>query len=193
MHTCWLGLCSLVLMLSFLCLLEKCDVLLACSSSSGSTPACPAPPGKLLMPAPPGTAVVYWTFSSWDGLELQYSMVLLGVVLMELWCCGRTCEFLCCSNAGLVLLGCEHLALAEPIFTSCWLSWVAVVLPAAASQLSDWAACELCVSLHHSAWSDPPLAVLLICYEHIALVPQCFLLRTVTILDQIHSMMQLVI
>jgi hypothetical protein len=45
--------------------------------------------------------------------------------------------------AGLVLLGCELLALAEPIFTSCWLSWVAMVLPAAPSQFSDWAACVL--------------------------------------------------
>jgi hypothetical protein len=75
--------------------LVSCGLLLACpsppSSAAGSLPFFS---WMTSCPAPPGTAAVCLTFSSWDGLELQYSMVLLGVILMELWCCGRTCEVL---------------------------------------------------------------------------------------------------
>jgi hypothetical protein len=47
--------------------------------------------------APPGTAAVGLTFSSWDDLELQVTpWLLLGVIRMVWWNCGRTvCSFVC--------------------------------------------------------------------------------------------------
>jgi hypothetical protein len=52
----------------------------------------------------------------------------------------KNCVFFC---AGAVLVEWELLALVVLIFTSCWLSWAVVVLPAAPSQSCDWAACVL--------------------------------------------------
>jgi hypothetical protein len=48
-------------------------------------------------PAPPRTAAVGLTFSSWDDLELQVTpWFLMGVIHMVWWGCGRTvCSFVC--------------------------------------------------------------------------------------------------
>jgi hypothetical protein len=122
-----------------LLLLMSCGLLPACPFPPGSaSDACPSPPEWQLLvacPSPPGV-----------NLELQ-------VLLHDFaeWCSSgfvvrwKNCGVL---SVGLVLVGCELLALAELIFTSCWLSWAAMVLPAAPSQSCDWAAC-LCVDLIH--------------------------------------------
>jgi hypothetical protein len=88
------------------------------------------------------------TFSSWDGLELPYSMVLLGVILMELWSCGRTCEFLWCSSAGTMPVDWELLAPGRANLLLQLLHWVDVVLTTPHPSHGDWAACKqlLCLS-----------------------------------------------
>jgi hypothetical protein len=102
--------------------------------------ACPAPPEWLLVlsllrlllvacPSPPGMVLSF---------RLLYGFAEYGSnEFVVLW---KNYGVLC---TGLVLLGCELLALAELIFTSCWLSWAVVVLSAAPSQSYDWAACVL--------------------------------------------------
>jgi hypothetical protein len=102
--------------------------------------ACPSPPECLLVlhllglllvacPSPPRMVLSFRLLHGFAGWCSSGFVVL--------W---KNCGVLC---VDLVLLGCELLALAELIFTSYWLSWAAVVLPAAPSQSSDWAACVL--------------------------------------------------
>jgi hypothetical protein len=125
-----------------LLLLMSCGLLLACPSPPGSaSDACPSPPEWLLVLLLLGLLLV--ACPSPPGMDLELQVLLHGFVG---WSSNvfvvlrKNCGVLC---AGLVLVGCELLALAELIFTSCWLSWAVVVLPAALSQSSDWAACVL--------------------------------------------------
>jgi hypothetical protein len=92
--------------------------------------ACPSPPEWLLVLHLQG--LLLFACPSSPGMVLSFRL-LHGFA----GCCSNGFVVLWKNSgvlwAGLVLLGCELLALAELIFTSCWLSWAAVVLPAAPS------------------------------------------------------------
>jgi hypothetical protein len=69
------------------------------------------------------------------------------------------------------------------ISSSCWLIWAAVVLPAALSQSSDWAACVLLACVHHCFDLIHFLDVLWNWFGTQVLCTQVFI-RTVTMLGQ---------
>jgi hypothetical protein len=124
------------------------------------------------------------SFSSWDCCLLLallllgsilsfrfYSMVLLGDVLMCLWCCERTMVFLWWWSIGrvcAVLPGRAHLLQLLESLPCCGVDTTTL------SQC-DWAACKQLSCLSLTAWSDPLLSPvtlwLLKCWVHQCFVP----------------------
>jgi hypothetical protein len=93
-----------------------------------------------------------------------------GAVAVEEQWCSLWCRMWAASLGSVP--GDAHLV-------DCLVLLAAVVLPAQVLH----AVTKLLELLVTRACSDPLVAVLCICYVHIGLVPQCFLLRTDAILD----------
>jgi hypothetical protein len=91
-------------------------------------------------PAPPRAAAVGLTFSSSDDPELQVTpCLLLGVIRMIWWNCGRT---VCSCVCWFVLVVWELLAPSRANLLHQQLHWAAVVLTTPQPSHGDWAACK---------------------------------------------------
>jgi hypothetical protein len=132
---CWNQILDLVpfLLLWMLICLQPCSSSLTVLLLLGSPPgACPSTPGQGLLHLA--------TFFSFQGLIPCFA-VSNGVLVL----CKRTVVFFQSCGAGWLVLP----PLVVLISFSCWLSWAAVVLPAALSQSSDCAACVLLAYVCH--------------------------------------------